>query len=173
MFAISVALLKISNTLSQAPQLVDKRQRRSFPIPSPAHIHYNLFMALPKHLLWLFVLSALFIAGCNNGVDAPVLTIAPTASVNQPADDSSGNFPPTTTPVIPATPLPVEGSQDLEAIDAVLQEIDSDLCREAHEARAEIAELLAEGQDVADLETAIIELINELDNCSLEMTPGP
>ena len=70
-----------------------------------------------------------------------------------------------------AEQVPID--DNLEDIDQILQEIDNDVCREAHETRAEIAALLAAGQDVADLEAAITELITELDNCSLDMTPNP
>ena len=144
----------------------------------------NTVMTVPRHVLWSFLLIILFVAGCSDNGAPPVLTLTPTVGVDQPADGSNGNPPPAHTPAVPATApantlegtstaLPLTEGEDLEAIDAALQEIDNDLCREAHEARAEIAALLAEGEEVADLEAAIVELIEELENCSLEMTPGP
>ncbi|MCI0395902.1 MAG: hypothetical protein L0332_17640 [Chloroflexi bacterium] len=85
----------------------------------------------------------------------------------------NGGDTPLPTRVIPAATVEVLPTQDLTAIDAVLQEIDDEVCREAHETRAEIEALLQQGQDVADLAEAIDELIAELEGCSTMLTPTP
>ena len=125
-------------------------------------------MTISKFGILLFFVLSLFVTACNNDSSAILPTLAPTTTINQPSVADDMNLPPTNTPVVPP-----ELSDDLDAIDAVLQDIDNDICREAHEAWTEIKEMLAQGQDVADLEVAIVELINELDNCSLEITPTP
>lgn len=157
-------------------------------------------MRFPKHVIGSLLLLLSFLVGCGGNGDALLATAMPTASVKEPAEQPAGRSentpPPTYTPAAaaplptatvanapetpltaatdsPVPPLPVEQNNDLEAIDTALQEIDNSMCREAHEARAEIDEMLAQGADVADLEAAIVELIEELENCSLEATPGP
>ena len=64
-----------------------------------------------------------------------------------------------------------KATEDLEAIDTVVEEIDNQVCQKALETRAEIQKLLQEGQDVTDLLGAMDELIEELGGCDL--TPSP
>ena len=133
-------------------------------------------MHVPKQFVALLLLISLLLAACRvtdtTGSPAPLPTIAPTADNNQP-QRTSVPLPPTNTPISSPDVSVPDIDDNLEVIDQILQEIDNDVCREAHETRAEIAALLAAGQDVADLEAAITELITELDNCSLDMTPNP
>lgn len=105
---------------------------------------------------------------CNEG-DAALPTVAAPA-VPIEALPAARSLPPTNTPPRPATMNPQD---DLAAIDTVLQEIDDQVCKEAHEARAEIEVLLQQGQDVADLAAAINELIDELEGCSFSLTTAP
>jgi hypothetical protein len=64
-----------------------------------------------------------------------------------------------------------KATEDLEAIDTVVEEIDNQVCLKALETRAEIQKLLQEGQDVTDLLGAMDELIKELGGCDLTQSP--
>ena len=131
---------------------------------------YNEQMRLRRTSCSLILCALLWLAACQNETIPPLPTAAPTAALTRSAPGAESALPATFTPAAAApentAPLLTE---DLEAIDAALAEIDNDICREALETRAEIETLLGQGQDVADLEAAVIELIEELENCTLDM----
>jgi hypothetical protein len=59
------------------------------------------------------------------------------------------------------------------AIEPILAEIDQEVCRGALVARAEIQALLAQNEDVVELETAVNELIVEFGNCPQTQLKNP
>jgi hypothetical protein len=59
------------------------------------------------------------------------------------------------------------------ALEPILAEIDRDVCREALAARTEIQALLAQDEDVVELETAVNELIVEFGNCPQTQLKNP
>ena len=148
---------------------------------------------MPKRLsIGLLWIGLLLLANCN-GRETPLPTPAlpavtaeatPTAAswpATVQANPTAVPLPAKATPTVaslspsntPALSLTADPLEDLESIDTVLQEIDNQVCQEALETRAEIEELLQQGQDVADLAAAIDELIAELEGCSLTPTPTP
>jgi hypothetical protein len=50
-------------------------------------------------------------------------------------------------------------------VTVMLQEIDSSVCQQADKTQAEIAALIAQGVDLSDLSTAVLELKDDLDYC--------
>jgi hypothetical protein len=122
----------------------------------------------------VLVLLGLLLAGCD-GVDtpAPTDTTEPApAEVNHATESPVAEATAAAEPTSPTeTPATTEQAGDLEAIDTVLEEIDNQVCLKALETRAEIEELMQDGQDLADLLGAMDELIAELEGCSL--TPVP
>ena len=138
---------------------------------------------MPRRMtIGLFLIGLLLLAGCN-GRETPLPAATAEATpttVSLPATVQavpSTKATPTIAPVSPdKTPTrspATDPTEDLEAIDTVLQEIDNQVCQEALETRAEIEALLQQGQDIADLAAAIDELIAELEGCSLTPTPTP
>lgn len=77
---------------------------------------------------------------------------------------SKNTLPAPTETGITAQPEP-EPSDEFLDIDSILAEIDQEVCREALATRAEIEAHLAQGIDLAELETAVNELIAELGGC--------
>jgi Na+-transporting methylmalonyl-CoA/oxaloacetate decarboxylase gamma subunit len=129
-------------------------------------------MNVSKQIVFLFLFILLFAVACTSDDNPSLPTVAPAASVEQPATTNGNALPATNTPassINASTP----NNNDIETIDEAVQKIDTDVCREAHETLTELDGLLAQGQDVADLKTAVIELITELDNCALDATPTP
>ena len=110
----------------------------------------------------LFIVCLWTLAGCSNS-NAPLPTLIPTAWVERTA---------TPLPSLPATNTPVHVPED-EGVEAVLEEIDRETCQEAVKTQEELEGLQAQGQDVAELATAVAELIIELDNCDILLTPTP
>jgi hypothetical protein len=54
-----------------------------------------------------------------------------------------------------------------------LPEIDQAVCAEALETQAELESLQEQGQDVAELATAVAELVGEMSQCASFYTPTP
>ena len=57
--------------------------------------------------------------------------------------------------------------------DPALQEIDQAVCAEALKTQAELETLQEQGQDVAELATAVAELVGEMSQCASFYTPTP
>lgn len=77
---------------------------------------------------------------------------------------------------LPATNTPPSNVTEVDEfidIDAVLEEIDRDVCQKAHEMQEEIEALLAQGVELEELATAIDELREEMANCPPSLTPTP
>lgn len=125
--------------------------------------------------LVLVVLVPFILTGCGGeteGSPGPAVTTAPveTASpIELPATNDIGTAD-SNNPIIPGTPTLSVGEDDLLPIDEILSEIDNDVCQTAYETKLELEALIAAGADVAELETAVEELIVELENCP---TPTP
>jgi len=122
----------------------------------------------------LFFLLFLTVAACTD--NNPTLpTLMPTVQIELPATPVL-SLPATNTP-LSAEPaidngLELATSEAAEA-DAVIEEIDRKVCQEALATQAELATLQAQGQDVAELATAAAELVEELDDCVILLTPTP
>jgi len=128
-------------------------------------------------LVVFFIL--LFLVACGSE-DATPTTVQPASvpdaspTVQLPATNAIA------TPLLESATLAVEtpalesgsviSGDDFLPIDEILSEIDNDTCQNAYETKAEIEALTAEGADLAELETAVDELIQELENCP---TPTP
>jgi hypothetical protein len=54
-----------------------------------------------------------------------------------------------------------------------LEEIDREACEQALATQTELTTLQEQGQDVSELATAAAELVEELDNCEILLTPTP
>jgi hypothetical protein len=131
----------------------------------------------------LAVLLLLIFAGCNGDSEARATAgsvdsiIQPDVPVEAPVD-----IMPTYTPVGTVTPPvtltqsgtvePTAGEGDFLSIDEILSEIDNDVCQNAYQTQLELEALIAEGVDVGELETAVEELMAELENCPTP-TPNP
>lgn len=130
------------------------------------------------------LLFLMLLAGCDN--DGGVTTTPGSADSNlqpDPGLNPSVEIVPTYTPPGTITPLPsvtpaapIESTlslsvDDFLSIDEILSEIDNDVCQNAYQAQLELEALIAEGVDVAELETAVEELMIELENCPTP-TPG-
>lgn len=108
----------------------------------------------------------ILLAACG-GNDERLPTQTTTATIpNQPLPTVS--LPATNTP-----PSNVTEADEFIDIDLVLEEIDRDVCQEAHEMQEEIEALLAQGIELEELATAIDELREELANCPPSLTPTP
>ena len=147
-------------------------------------------MNTPKSILRLSLVISFLLVACNtdsNENPTPSLpttvapaTIEPEASGLDEVDtvikeidiETEANDIDEVDAVIEEVDIETEAN-DIDAIDTIIGEIDNDMCQQALEFRAEIEGLAAQGEDVAELETAVIDLIQELENCSLEMTPTP
>lgn len=127
--------------------------------------------------LFAFLLTLIFSA-CGGEETSP--TQAVPASV--PNANPTVQLPATNTI---ATPMPesafgletpaldagsVISDDDFLPIDEILDEIDSETCQNAYQTKAEIEAMMADGADLAELEAAVEELIEELENCP---TPTP
>lgn len=103
-------------------------------------------------------------------------TLAPLASpvpdtVNTATGDASE-----ATAISPATgeagSVAVPANSTVEA-DPAMPEIDQAVCAEALKTQAELESLQAQGQDVAELATAVAELVGEMSQCASFYTPTP
>ncbi len=136
----------------------------------------NLFLPL-----YLF-LMLLLLAACG-GDDVTPTAVQPASVPNSAA---TGELPATNdiaTPIPESTPAAAstDGTPEIESgdiftdddflpIEEILSEIDDEACQSAYEIKAEIEALMAAGEDLAELEEAVDELIEELENCP---TPTP
>jgi hypothetical protein len=137
---------------------------------------------ITKIPLFLLLVTPLLFSACN-GQDGVLPTSASTAVISPV---NTEEIPPTNnieTPVFETTPesvtIPSESDIDAGAvitgddflpIDEILNEIDNDVCQNAYETKAELEALIEEGEELEELETAVEELIQELENCP---TPTP
>ena len=122
----------------------------------------------------LFFLLFWTLAACDN--DSSVLpTLMPTAQLESPPT-AVLSLPATNTPVSPAPTIdgaPAVATNESDEAEAVIEEIDREVCEQAATAQAELADRQAQGKDVAELATAVAELMAELDNCEILLTPTP
>jgi hypothetical protein len=127
------------------------------------------------------LLIGLLLAGCGGDADGGGAGVTP--GETRTGADSQEELPATNdiataVPAIPTTitpdgtPTTPLGEDDFLAIDEILGEIDNDVCQTAFETKLELEALIAEGVDVAELETAVEELIEQLENCQTP-TPAP
>lgn len=137
---------------------------------------------IPKIFLLLVLFTTILFTACD-GDDDVLPTFAPTVMTTPgiieelpPTNIIETPVPETTAEIVitPAEPAIDTGSvftgDDFLPIDEILIEIDNDVCRNAYETKVELEALIAEGEDLAELETAVEELIQELENCP---TPTP
>lgn len=115
-----------------------------------------------------FLCLSLALTGCSSA-ETPSPAAPPSDSRTATTDAASDMAP--TEESVGLSDQTRELLEDLESIDATLEQIDNEVCLGALEARAEIETLLQQGQDVTDLAIAIDELIAELPGCTL--TPAP
>lgn len=131
----------------------------------------------------IVIFGLLLMAACNGGEDAVPTSIQPASTPNLAP---TGQLPATkdiATPALESTPSvapaletseiqsgTVITNDDFLPIDEILSEIDNDVCQNAYETKLELGALIEEGADLAELETAVEELIEELENCP---TPTP
>ncbi len=83
----------------------------------------------------------------------------------------------------PLPPLPATNTLPSDTLDSiedgingagtVIELIDLETCQEALATQSELESLQEQGQDVAELATAVAELIEELENCETFLTPTP
>jgi hypothetical protein len=121
-------------------------------------------MRAMKAKIIIFFACFVAVAACTDNA-APVPTLVPTAWLEATATPLPTTLPATYTPVV--APLVTDETAD------ALQDVDWDTCQEAVTTQQELLELQAQGQDVAELATAVAELIVELDDCVILMTPTP
>ena len=92
--------------------------------------------------------------------------------------------PPTPVLSLPATNTPISSApaeddasglatSEANEAEAVIEEIDREVCEEAVTTQAELADMQAQGEDVAELATAVAELMVELGDCEILLTPTP
>lgn len=130
----------------------------------------------------IFLFFCLLGLGACTGNDPALPTYMPTA-VPELITTPTTPLPPTNTPItnelatMPATPQPLTSTpimtNDEADVDAVLQEIDQEVCQEVLTTQAELVALQEQGQDVAELVTAVAELVDELADCESLLTPTP
>ena len=117
-----------------------------------------------------------FIVGTACTDDSTVLpTLMPTAHLALTATPAS-SLPATNTPVNvePQVDNALESATNEAAeAEAVIEEIDREVCEQALASQAELTTLQEQGQDVSELATAAAELVEELDNCVILLTPTP
>lgn len=99
----------------------------------------------------------------------------PTAQI-EPSPTAVLSLPATNTP-IPSTPVVDDASGlatgEANEAEAVIEEIDREVCEQAVITQAELADRQAQGEDVAELATAVAELMVELGGCEILLTPTP
>lgn len=112
-----------------------------------------------RHIVALAtLLLALLLAACGGaGSDEGVISIPPSI-----AGDPN--------PAVEARPADTTASQtETEDVDQIIEEalqtIDASICNEAAAAQSELAGLRAQGVDVTELEQAMADLLQELENC--------
>lgn len=122
----------------------------------------------------IVLLCCLFWLGACSQNDMSLPTRVPTAlplpslpPTNTPLSSEIQSEMPNAVNAIDAT------ANDAAEIDAILQEIDQEVCREVFDTQAELEALQDEGKDVAELATAVAELAVELDYCKSLITPTP
>lgn len=122
----------------------------------------------PMKATIIFFFCMWAIVSCTSN-DAPVPTLAPTAWIDVPTTPSHALPATNTPPTLPSGPAADETSE----AEAILETIDLEACREALATQSELESLQEQGQDVAELATAVAELIEELENCETGLTPTP
>lgn len=111
----------------------------------------------------LLILFLWTMASCTSSNGA-VPTLMPTAQVGATA---------TPFPGLPATNTPISAVGEDDNGEALIEEVDLIVCREALEAQDELATRQASGQDVSELATAVAELMAEVEHCETLLTPTP
>ena len=128
----------------------------------------------PFFYLYLIFIGLLVLAGCGGSAATETPIPEPVTTETPGRSEATGEIPATNdiaTAELPLeTPEPQLTDDDFLAIDEILGDIDNDVCQTAYETKLELELLIAEGVDVAELEAAVEELIEELENCS---TPTP
>ena len=115
-----------------------------------------------KIKITLILVCVVALSACTNS-NTPVPTLAPTAHIESVATPSAP---------LPATNTPIPMTQADET-DVALEEIDREVCQEAVTTQSELKLLQEQGQDVTELATAVAELIAELEDCVILLTPTP
>ena len=121
-------------------------------------------MACMKSKILFITICLWALSGCVSRNNSPVPTLIPTAWIEATA---------TPLPALPATNTPIATLAANEGEEAILEVIDQETCQEALTTQQELEDLQAQGEDVAELATAVAELITELDNCEILLTPTP
>jgi hypothetical protein len=137
-----------------------------------------------KTKIFLLLVCVLGLMACTNE-DTPLPTgqptLAPLASpVPDTVDTATRDAAEATalSPTLEATgeagSLDIPANSTVEA-DPALPEIDQAVCAEALETQAELESLQEQGQDVAELATAVAELVGEMSQCAsfYTLTPLP
>ncbi len=129
-------------------------------------------------VILIMVIALIALVGCSGDseiVATPTLadpTSLSAPTIELPATNELGTAeanPPTAVGTSPAVG-PAAADDDFLAIDEILSEIDNDVCQNAYQTQLELEAMIAEGVDVAELEAAVAELIEELESCP---TPTP
>ena len=121
-----------------------------------------------KRLLFLCCVLGLMACSTEN---TPLPTLQPTLPpLASPVPDTV--ISPTLEATGEAGSIDVPASSTVEA-DPALPEIDQAVCEEALETQAELERLQEQGQDVAELATAVAELGGEMSKCASFYTPTP
>ncbi len=102
------------------------------------------------------------LSACTNS-NTPLPTLAPAAHIE---------FVATASAPLPATNTPIPMTQADET-DVAIEEIDREVCQDARTTQSELELLQEQGQDVTELATAVAELIEELEDCVILLTPTP
>ena len=135
-----------------------------------------------KTKIFLLLCCVLGLVACTNE-EPPLPTLQPTIVLSaSPASDTIDVATPDASeatalaPTLAATGEP--GSMDVPAnstaeADPALQEIDQAVCAEALKTQAELERLQEQGQDVAELATAVAELVGEMSQCASFYAPTP
>ena len=120
-----------------------------------------------KAKIIIFFCMLAFVSCTTN--DAPLPTLVPTAWIEATATPAP-SLPATNTPPSHTPDTAVDEANEAEAL---IEAIDLETCQEALATQSELENLQVQGQDVAELATAVAELIEELENCEILLTPTP
>ncbi|MCL4263403.1 MAG: hypothetical protein KJ069_09315 [Anaerolineae bacterium] len=124
-------------------------------------------------VIFLFCGGLFWLAACgrdNSSLPTRVPTAAPLISLPLTNTPFTSEIELETPHAANATDSMVD---DATEVDAILQEIDLEVCQQVFQTRAELDVLQEQGKDVTELATAVAELVVELAYCESLLTPTP
>ncbi len=121
-------------------------------------------------MLWCCLFALVLLTGCSiSSTSGDLIAIPATgAAANTPSAVESSPVvdpPPAAAPAEALSFDPETGLTDDALVLESLGEIDGSICAQALAVREELAAMKAAGEDVADLEQAVLELLGELESC--------